>query len=199
MGKNGKVVINELKYFRDKLDKSFSTQQIDLFIESCAKELASRLLAKVVERTPVGKKPTLKKGEKKTFKVKGASGKSRSFLTADAARIQQYWNGYQGGTLRRGWTGGKAVKPEDYAKGLKVTRSGQIYVIEVVNPVEYASYVEFGHRQTPGRYVPALGKTLVKGWVEGKKMLTISEEEIRRDAPRVLENKLKKKLGECFK
>lgn len=199
MGRGGKVVINDLKDFQKELQKSLSGQQLDLFIESCAKELAARLLAKVVKRTPVGEKPTLKKGEKKTFKVKGASGKSRSFLTADAARIQQYWSGYQGGTLRRGWTGGKAVKPEDYAKGLKVTRSGQIYVIEVVNPVEYSSYVEFGHRQTPGRYVPALGKTLVKGWVEGKKMLTISEDEIRRDAPRVLTNKLKKKLGECFK
>lgn len=30
-------------------------------------------------------------------------------------------------------------------------------------------------------------------------MLTVSEDEIRRDAPRVLENKLKQKLGEYLK
>ena len=29
--------------------------------------------------------------------------------------------------------------------------------------MEYASYVEYGHRQEPGRYVPALGKRLKNG------------------------------------
>ena len=71
---------------------------------------------------------------------------------------------------------------------LKVNHFGNVYVIEIINPVEYASYVEFGHRTRNH-----------KGWVEGKFMLTMSEQEIESDAPRVLENKLKKKLGECFK
>ena len=31
--------------------------------------------------------------------------------------------------------------------------------------VVYAKYVEFGHHQTPGRYVPAIGKRLVKDYV----------------------------------
>lgn len=31
----------------------------------------------------------------------------------------------------------------------------------------YAPYVEFGHKQTPGRYVPALGKRLVASSVAG--------------------------------
>ena len=31
--------------------------------------------------------------------------------------------------------------------------------------------VEYGHRQTPGRYVPAIGKRLKKDFVPGKKML----------------------------
>ena len=38
--------------------------------------------------------------------------------------------------------------------------------------MNYAVYVEFGHRQTPGRYVPALGKRLKKSWVTGRFMLT---------------------------
>jgi len=33
--------------------------------------------------------------------------------------------------------------------------------------VEYAPYVEFGHRQEPGRYVPAIGKRLVASYVDG--------------------------------
>ena len=71
-------------------------------------------------------------------------------------------------------------------------------MIEIVNPVEYASYVEFGHRQEPGRFVPAIGKKLKKGWVEGKKMLSVSEEEIRTEAPAILEQKLKKRLRELM-
>jgi phage gpG-like protein len=31
--------------------------------------------------------------------------------------------------------------------------------------VDYAPYVEFGHAQTPGRYVPAIGKRLVQSVV----------------------------------
>lgn len=32
-------------------------EQVDLFIDACAKELAARLLAKVIKRTPVGDYP----------------------------------------------------------------------------------------------------------------------------------------------
>lgn len=79
-----------------------------------------------------------------------------------------------------------------------IQKQGVNYVIEVINPVEYASYVEYGHRQTPGRYVPALGKRLKKGWVPGHFMLTISEKEIQRAAPAILEKKLKKFLEDCL-
>lgn len=167
MSKGGSVDIQELEEFRKKLEETFSGDQLYSFIESCAKELAARLLAKVIKRTPVGTYP------------KGS--------------------GKKGGTLRRGWTAGKQQDATAYAQSLKVNHFGDMYVIEIINPVEYAPYVEFGHRQEPGRFVPAIGKRLKQGWVEGKFMLTISEQEIQKDAPRVLENKLKKKLGECFK
>lgn len=129
--------------------------QVDLFMQSCAKELAARLLAKVIKRTPVG----------------------------------QYEAGYGkvGGTLRRGWTGGNESNAKNYADSMKVSKVGNDYVIEIINPVEYASYVEFGHRTRNH-----------KGWVEGQFMLTISEDEIRNSAPKILENKLNKWLKECF-
>ena len=69
----------------------------------------------------------------------------------------------------------------------------------VINPVEYASYVEFGHRQTPGKYVPAINKKLKKGWVPGKFMMTISAEDIQRKAPQIVEKIIARKLGEYFK
>ena len=37
--------------------------------------------------------------------------------------------------------------------------------------VEYAPYVELGHKQQPGRYVPRIGKRLVRSWVPGKPFL----------------------------
>ena len=156
MAKNGKVDFSDLENFRKNIEKNLTGNQVDLFIESCAKELAARLLAKVIKRTPVGQYPN-------------SSGK-------------------KGGTLRRGWTNGQNQAASAYASGLNVNHFGNVYVIEIINPVEYASYVEFGHRTRNH-----------EGWVEGKFMLTISEQEIESDAPRILENKLKKKLGECFR
>lgn len=84
--------------------------------------------------------------------------------------------GKKGGTLRRGWTIGE------------IENINGVYKIEIINPVEYASYVEFGHRTANH-----------KGWVEGKFMLTISERELQNIAPRVIEKKIKRKLEAAFK
>ena len=78
-------------------------------------------------------------------------------------------SGKVGGTLRRNWTIGNVI------------REGSSYSIEVINPTEYAVYVEYGHRTRNHT-----------GWVDGRFMLTISEQELKQDAPRILENKLKK-------
>lgn len=155
MARNGTVNLQELEAFRQKMEQKLGNN-VHSFIEACAKELAARLLAKVIKRTPVGKYP------------KGS--------------------GKKGGTLRRGWTAGKQQDATAYAKSLKIIRSGSKYTIEIINPVEYAPYVEYGHRTRGG-----------KGWVNGKHMLTIPVQQIQQDAPRILENKLKKLLGECFK
>ncbi|WP_127849719.1 HK97 gp10 family phage protein [Lacticaseibacillus hulanensis] len=45
------------------------------------------------------------------------------------------------------------------------------FVIKIANSAEYASFVEDGHRQQPGRYVPELGKQLKAKWVPGQHML----------------------------
>lgn len=93
-----------------------------------------------------------------------------------------------GGTLRRGWTGEQRSSAKGYAESLTVNHFGDTYVIEIVNPVEYASYVEYGHRTANH-----------KGWVKGHFMMTISEQELEKIAPKVLENKIKKYLGGCLK
>lgn len=164
MARYGSCRFEDLKKFQEKLNK-LNESEVNLFIEACAKELAARLLAKAIKRTPVGQYPK-------------STGK-------------------KGGTLRRGWTtqangsgseGGKTRGASQYVETLKVNHYGDTYVIEIVNPINYASYVEFGHRTRNHQ-----------GWVQGRFMLTISEQEIEADAPKILERKLSKKLGEVFK
>lgn len=166
MGKMGKFNMDGLEKFRDELNK---LQDPDAFVESCAKELAARLLRMVVKRTPVGDYDTYKTNE-------------------NGERVVVRKSSKKGGTLRRGWTGEKRSSAKGYAESLTVHHFGDTYVIEIVNPVEYASYVEYGHR-TPNH----------KGWVKGRFMMTISEQELEKIAPRVLENKIKKYLGGCLK
>lgn len=80
------------------------------------------------------------------------------------------------GVLRNGWHRTRAVQG----------------AITVYNNVEYAAHVEYGHRQTPGRYVPAIGKRLKKSFVPGKKMLhkamLQSGKTFRDDAKQIMEN-----------
>lgn len=98
-------------------------------------------------------------------------------------------SGKKGGTLRRGWTGSKGqASAKGYAEAMTVNHFGDTYVVEIVNPVEYASYVEYGHRTADH-----------KGWVKGKFMMTISEQELEKIAPKVLEQKIRKYLGGALK
>lgn len=151
---DSKIDCKQLEQLRDSLEAM--ARNSDDFFETASREIAARLLAKVIKRTPVGTYPS-------------NSGKV-------------------GGTLRRGWTAGTNQAATSYADSLTVHHFGDTYVIEIINPVEYASYVEFGHRTANGT-----------GWVEGKYMLTLSEQEIRQNAPGILEAKLKKWLSGAVK
>lgn len=151
MARLGRFDMSGLKEFQRKLER-LDQSAVDSFLEDCAKELAARLLRKVVKRTPVGQ-------------YSKSSGK-------------------KGGTLRRGWTGNQRQGAAAFAESLPVRHEGGSYIIEIVNPVEYASYVEYGHRTADHN-----------GWVSGQFMMTISEKELKDMAPKILENKLKKFLG----
>ena len=52
--------------------------------------------------------------------------------------------------------------------------------------VEYAPYVELGHRQQPGRYVPKIGKRLVRSWVPGKPFLRPAFENHREEIEKII-------------
>lgn len=147
----GNAVKINLEGFKE-LEKSLTKIQkdVDDFIVSLSKEVAARLLAKVIKRTLPGKYPK-------------SSGK-------------------KGGTLRRGWTAGKKI--DDFVEGIQVNKRGSTYEVVIKNNTSYASYVEFGHM-----------KRNHKGWVPGKFILTVSEEEIEGDLERIVQNKLQKFMG----
>ena len=161
----GSVDYKQLQKLRDNLQR---LQEIDMdkFCEDVSKGLAARLLQLVIPVTPVGQYPK-------------STGK-------------------KGGTLRRGWTakteqeaaggsGDGRNKVASYVNALPVFKRGRTFYIEVINPVHYASYVEFGHR-TRGE----------GGWLAGQYFLTLSEKDLERVAPAVIEKKLEALLREAF-
>lgn len=179
MASMGGFNLSELKKLQKNLNK-IEESQVNEFIETCAKELTARLLAKVVKNTPVG-------DYSKEIQVT-AKRDSKHHKKGDVYTKRVNPSGKRGGTLRRGWTGEKRQSASAYADSLTVHHFDDTYVIEIINPVEYAFYVEYGHRTANH-----------KGWVQGKFMMTIAEQEINQIAPKVLENKIKKFLGGAFK
>jgi len=150
------------------------------FCSDVSKELAARLLRLVIKITPIGNY------EGGTYVcAPGFVGRAHSGTTVP---------GKKGGTLRRGWTarteaeaaGGGNVDVTAYANALPVSRRGDTYIIEVINPVHYASYVEFGHRTRGG------------GWVDGHYFMTVSEQELEKLAPGVIERRLERLLMQIF-
>lgn len=68
---------------------------------------------------------------------------------------------------------------------------GENISVEILNGMEYATDVEYGHR---GVYVPSLGVTMWtdRKWTEGRFMLKISVDEIRKQIPLKYQNEFKK-------
>lgn len=104
------------------------------------------------------------------------------------------------GTMRNAW----AI--------MLVGQRGEHYTIALINNLVYASYVEYGHWQTPGRFIPGYwqaerfvydpnaqgGMVLKKHWVKGRFMLTISSQELEQQMPAILEAKLYDFIKRCF-
>lgn len=140
----------QLAEFQKKIEK-LNDQQKEQFLESCCKELAARLLAKVIKNSG-------------PEKFKNSTG-----------------------NFRRGWTGGKNQNAAAYANSLSIKHIGNKYQIDIINPVEYASYIEYGHRTRDH-----------KGWVPGHFILTIAEQELNSMSDAILQKKLNKFMKDVF-
>lgn len=135
----------QLAKFSDDIKRLNDTQKEE-FLEACCKELAARLLQKVINNT---------------VSVTG--------------------------NLRRGWTAGEKASPSQYVNDLSIRKEGNVYKLDIINPVEYASYYEYGHRTSNGA-----------GWVEGHFPLTIAEAELNAVSDGILAKKLRAYMKGVF-
>lgn len=94
-------------------------------------------------------------------------------------------------------------KAADYAAGLAPVDTSNLKnsmtsevnqeekAVYVGTDVEYAPFVEFGHHQEVGRYVPAIGKRLVREFVPAKPFLKPAIENHLDEYKHILESELK--------
>ena len=87
------------------------------------------------------------------------------------------------GDLRRSW----ALTGPD-KKGLK-------FEMDLANNLEYAEHVEYGHRQEPGRFVPAIGKRLKADFVPGSYMLRDGTRRLEETLGPAVQREVKKAVG----
>lgn len=169
------IDVSEFKRFTEKNVKKLK-ENYDKAIDDSLNELGGRLLNKVIRKTPVGKSVKEKKffrgADKKLVRYK--KGKNKGMLKTKTVIT------HTGGNLRRSWYMSKIIKDND-----------KRYIV-LNNIARYAIYVEYGHRQTPGRFVPAIGKKLKTSWVKGRFMMTNSVTEINKIRQAVFNRNLAK-------
>ena len=108
MARWGKCDYKQLKKLQENINKLANGDAIR-FYEECARELAARLLRKVIKRTPVGENQ---------YETKTVNGKQKKYVIRN------------GGTLRRGWTArteeeaenGSSQNAKDWANSLAVKK-----------------------------------------------------------------------------
>lgn len=193
----GSADFSGFEKLREEIEKIAKPQELEKLNTSMVKELAARHLRELILLTPVGETTYRDILDDDENVVTYKSGKRKGQIKEEVA--------HTGGTLRRGWTAKTQEEAENkesdiqgFLSTITVTKEGNIYKITLLNPIEYASYVNNGHRQTSGRYVPALGKRLKDSWVDGKFFVEIAEEELKGNADKIVGRKMQQYLRRCF-
>lgn len=72
-----------------------------------------------------------------------------------------------------------------------ITHDYDSRTVAIGTNVEYGKWVELGHHQQPGRYVPALGKALVRDFVPGHPFLGPAVEDHSAEYRQIVEDAMK--------
>lgn len=182
--------LKQLKAFNKKLENA-AKETRNAIADDCLNVMAAEYLRVAKMNTPVGggKEIKVSEGNYKAisaYEVGTAKGYSRAKKRSSGRTklLKRITNKRGGGKefkvltasehMRRSWQAGK------------VATRGNEHSIPVLNSASYASFVNDGHRQTPGRYVPILGKRLVKSWVEGLFIAEKAEKSVVRKGNRII-------------
>lgn len=187
---NVEVNFSGVLALRQQLESLNNKQEKEACMKECADTLAQVYLAEAIKNTPVGGAKEFAVTPKAYQKINATEvgpayfkeAKGRNGRTTKAVkrikRTRKKQKRYLVMTasehMRRSW-GADEVK-----------QTGHEYAVKVYNSASYASYVNDGHRQQPGRFVPAIGKRLVKSWVDGKFMAEAAEKKTKRQSKRLL-------------
>lgn len=175
----GKVIfdLSAIENYGKEVSKLLEKEK-DKFLEESAKLLASEFIKRVQEKTPVGKYDdyiefyTKPKEKTKEVYFKTKDEKDVFFIAKNPPKHVKFKNpvaGKQGGTLKNGWQ----------IESINSVKDG--YEIAIVNYVDYAEYIENGHR-----VINKKGGE-VKGFVKGVFMLKNTEIEMVFETPSLLE------------
>lgn len=163
---NFRMEIKGYKELKKKLESL--RDNVNPFMIELTKEITKRLLEKVIMNTPTGNYSdnvqfTTKDGKNVSFKVSYKK---------------------QGGKLKKAW--------EDARDNIVANHEGLVFKVEIINPVPYAFYVEYGHRKVNNLKMSSEESKATKtGWVEGQFIFTDAKKEIEADLEKIIGNKLK--------
>lgn len=182
----------KLSDFHERLTRLAEGPEAERFFHTCADKLAGEVLRRARKYTPVGlgtfEVMNKSEGFAETYSALQTGRKRNSYYTwkkgslvkstakKNPLRLRRIRSG---GELRRNWF------------AVPSRRSGNRYEAAVNNNTYYAYYVEYGHRQHVGQFVPVLGKRLKKPWVPGRFMLRKSHEEVQGIARSYLDRQLR--------
>lgn len=180
-----------LREFAQRLGEAADSPETEAFFLQAADGLAGEVLRRARKYTPVGQgafevmndeenaaenySAALTGRKRNSYYTWKRGSLVKSSAKQNALKLRRIRSG---GELRRNW----AVIP--------ARRSGNRYESSVTNNTRYAYYVEYGHRQHVGQFVPVLGKRLKKPWVPGRFMLRRSHEEVQALAESYLSRRL---------
>jgi hypothetical protein len=172
--------IREFESFCNKVLELDGKADTTRVLEAGTNQLAALYVREAKKRTPVGKR-----GSVKAFMGRDKNGK--------AIYLTYHYNTQQ---TRNAWR-------VNSAKVVGTTAFARVY-----NLSKYASFLNDGHRQEVGRYVPMLGTPiggvvhgarLKKPWVEGLHMTDAAESVVDRNAGRILDRVVRGYLRELNK
>ena len=194
-----KVDFSGLKQFQKDI-ATFNSQTKKAMFREAAEELAAVYVGSAIRNTPVGGTQTreVKEGEynaskatelgnNKQFNKAKKTAKTSLKVAYKSKGKMKYKIFLSSEHMRRSW---------DVSN---VQKRGSKYRVMISNSASYASYVNDGHRQRPGRYVPILGKRLVKSWVEGLHITDKAESAVRKSQGRIINSIVTKYMKELGK